>query len=93
MCIRDRRQCGAVGNLDPAAVRAEDALLAEHGQAARELHPADAENIRKVVLGHVNDTAVRAGLLCRQQVKQVAQLEERAVVFLMRGFIQQQVDI
>lgn len=97
-----RKQCflGTIGsefrkidNFHPFPVGNDDAFVTETEKPSGSVDPADGQNVRDVFLGEIDHTGrVVFGILA-EQVQEVAQLQERRIVLLMRALIDEQVDI
>ena len=68
-----------IRNGQPAPRRSKDPHAPQLGQFPCEMDPADSKDVRKVLLGHLNDKAGICRLVHGQQVQQVAQLDPGGV--------------
>ena len=82
--IRDRQSTPHCGQ-DPHAPQL--------GQLPRNMNPADPKDVRKVLLGHLNDQTGVCRLVHGQQVQQVAQLDPDGVELLVDRLKEKTVDI
>ena len=80
-------------HFNPPAACPDNALPAQARETPGQIDKADAEDLGQGILGDVPEPALSAVLTDEQEIQEIAQFDKGAVVFLVGGFIEQQVGV
>ena len=70
-----------------------DVFIAQARKASCDMDSRGCEDFCDIFLGQVNIRAAPLGAVLGKKVQQITQLDEGAVVFLMRALVQQKIDV